>query len=94
MRLLLLILLLMAFILQYSYWLSDSGRPRVLELEAQIEKQKEINQILEARNEALRAEVEELKAGAGAQAIEERARADLGMIQEDEIFVRIVPGEK
>jgi len=92
MRLLLLLLVIVAATLQYSYWWSDSGRPRVLALEAQLAEQAEINQALKARNDALQAEVNELKGGeAGAQAIEERARADLGMIQEDEIFVRIVP---
>jgi len=95
MRLLLLILVLVALTLQYSFWFSDSGRPRVVLLESQLAEQQEINQVLQARNEALQAEVDELKAGAaGAQAIEERARADLGMIRDDEIFVRIVPATK
>jgi len=93
MRLLLLSLLIVVIVLQYSYWWSNNGRPRVVALKAQLAEQKEINQVLHARNEALHAEVEELKAGAGAQAIEERARLDLGMIQEDEIFVRIVPAQ-
>ncbi|HLR83097.1 MAG TPA: cell division protein FtsB [Paenalcaligenes sp.] len=93
MRLLSLILFLVTLTLLYSLWFSDSGRARVMDLESKLTEQKEINQALHARNEALRAEVQELKGGSGAQAVEERARLDLGMILEDEIFVRIVPAE-
>ncbi|HLR30793.1 MAG TPA: cell division protein FtsB [Paenalcaligenes sp.] len=93
MRLLSLILFLVTLTLLYSLWFSDSGRARVMDLESKLTEQKEINQALQARNEALRAEVQELKGGSGAQAVEERARLDLGMILEDEIFVRIVPAE-
>lgn len=93
MRLLSLILFLVTLTLLYSLWFSDSGRARVMNLESKLTEQKEINQALQARNEALRAEVQELKGGSGAQAVEERARLDLGMILEDEIFVRIVPAE-
>lgn len=93
MRLLSLILFLVTLTLLYSLWFSDSGRARVMDLESKLTEQKEINQALHARNEALRAEVQELKGGSGAQAVEERARLDLGMILEDEIFVRIVPAK-
>ncbi|HLS18098.1 MAG TPA: septum formation initiator family protein [Paenalcaligenes sp.] len=93
MRLLSLILFLVTLTLFYSLWFSDSGRVRVKDLENKLTEQQEINQALQARNEALLAEVQELKGGAGAQAVEERARLDLGMILEDEIFVRIVPAE-
>ncbi len=94
MRLLSLILFLITMMLLYSLFFSDSGRARVVDLEHKLIEQREMNQAMHARNEALRAEVQELKGGAaGAQAIEERARLDLGMIREDEIFVRIVPAE-
>lgn len=93
MRLLSLFLFLVTLMLLYSLLFSDNGRARVVDLEHKLTEQREINQALHARNEALRAEVQELKGGAGAQAIEERARLDLGMIREDEIFVRIVPAD-
>ncbi|MFN4148359.1 MAG: cell division protein FtsB, partial [Rhodocyclaceae bacterium] len=70
----------------YPLWLGKGGLIRVWELERQLAAQREINQQLEARNAALEAEVRDLKSGL--EAIEERARYELGLIKEGEVFVQ------
>ena len=62
------------------------------ELESQVAQQTEKNDQLKARNQTLRAEVIDLKTGS--EAIEERARAELGMIKNDEIFVQVIEAPK
>lgn len=89
MRLLFFILLVLTLSIQYPLWWGKSGWTRVTELRTQISSQKETNEALRARNNALAAEVVDLKTGT--QAIEERARAEQGMLKEGEIFVQIVP---
>ena len=81
------ILLLIAVFLQYPLWLGKGGWLRVWEVDAQLRAQREVNQRLEQRNAALDAEVRDLKSGN--EAIEERARFDLGLTRPDEIFVQI-----
>jgi cell division protein FtsB len=61
---------------------------RVWEVDQQIRAQREANRQLQARNSALEAEVRDLKAGV--EAIEERARAELGMTRQDEIFFQVL----
>lgn len=79
--------------LQYTLWLGERGLPEVWRKEAELERLEARVQRLEERNQELRAEVAELRSGG--QAIEERAREELGMIGEDEIFIRIVqPAEE
>ena len=74
--------------LQYKLWLDDGGIPEVLELEAEIETvQGEVN-TLQERNRALNAEVMDLKKGI--EAIEERARSEMGMIKKDEIYYQVI----
>lgn len=80
-------LLLLLILLQYSLWFGKGGLLRVAELERQLAAQRELNQQLEARNAALEAEVRDLKSGLAA--IEERARYELGLIKEGEVFVQI-----
>lgn len=87
MRLLLITLLLLTAITQYPLWWGKGGWQRVRELQARIEAQEEINEALTARNNALAAEVQDLTAGTDA--IEERARADMGLVHKDEIFVHL-----
>ncbi len=70
--------------LQYPMWLGKGGWFRVRELNAQVAAQQQTNAELKARNEALDAEVRDLKQGV--EAIEERARSEMGMIRQDEIF--------
>ena len=72
------ILLASLVALQYQLWLGDRGMPEVHRLEAEVERRVEDNARLEARNRRLAAEVHDLKEGL--EAVEERARTDLGMI--------------
>lgn len=89
MRLLVLVLALLTLITQYPLWWGKGGWLRVQDLQAQIATQQEANQVLAARNNALLAEVQDLKSGK--QAVEERARGELGMVREGEYFVQILP---
>ena len=78
----------MVVALQYPLWFGKGGWMRVRELERSLEQQHETNTRLKARNDALDAEVRDLKEGN--EAIEERARIELGMIKRDEIFYQVV----
>ncbi|HZH55727.1 cell division protein FtsB [Yanghanlia caeni] len=89
MRLLLIVLILLTAITQYPLWWGKGGWQRVRELEARLQTQQEINEALAARNNALAAEVQDLTAGTDA--IEERARTEMGLVHEDEIFVHLLP---
>ncbi|HLS43021.1 MAG TPA: cell division protein FtsB [Paenalcaligenes sp.] len=91
MRLLLLLLVVLNLITQYALWFGKSGWERVRETQARLDSQQETNEALQARNNALLAEVQDLKSGT--QAVEERARSELGMFHENEIFVQILPPE-
>jgi cell division protein FtsB len=84
-----LILAGLLFALQYPLWLGRGSLARVWELDRGLEQQRDANLKLKARNDALDAEVRDLKQGM--EAIEERARLELGMIRKDEIFYQVVP---
>jgi cell division protein FtsB len=75
-------------LLQYPLWLGKGSWSRVWEVDQQLRAQRETNQKLQSRNAALDAEVRDLKQGLDA--IEERARSELGMIKQDEIFFQIL----
>ena len=75
-------------LLQYPLWLGKGGWMRVWDLDRQTLAQKKVNTDLVRRNNGLEAEVRDLKNGLGA--IEERARFELGMIKDDEIFFQIL----
>lgn len=92
MRLLFLLLLLACIAIQYPLWKGDSGWLRVAELKEQLKEQHEKNKALLARNNAMKAEVQDLESGT--QALEDRARIEMGMINEGETLVQIlVPNE-
>jgi cell division protein FtsB len=74
-------------LLQYPLWVGKGGWLRVWDVDRQLQQQKEGNIKLEVRNAGLDAEVRDLKQGYDA--IEERARFELGMVKQDEIFVQI-----
>jgi len=81
-------------LLQYPLWLGKGGWLRVWEYDRQLQQQKEVTKKLEIRNAGLDAEARDLKQGYDA--IEERARFELGMVKQDESFVQIpekVPGK-
>jgi len=75
--------------LQYPMWLGKGGWLQVRETDRQLAVQREANLKLKARNAALDADVRDLKTGS--EAIEERARSELGMIRSDEVFFQIQP---
>jgi cell division protein FtsB len=76
--------------LQYPLWMGKGSWTKVWELERSLAQQRDTNARLKARNEALDAEVRDLKQGL--EAIEEHARLELGMIRRDEVFYQLVPG--
>lgn len=77
--------------LQFSLWLGDFGLVRYWQLEERVEAQAEVNERLEVRNRQLEAEVIDLKHGTDA--LEERARAQLGMVKEGEEFYQVIEEE-
>lgn len=89
MRLVLIILAVLLILTQFRLWHEVS---EVRSLRAMVEQQLEQNKVLMERNEALAAEVEDLREGLDA--IEERARAELGLIREGEEFFLIVDPEQ
>ncbi len=84
------VLLLVALLawLQWRLWFGNGGQREVEALRAQVAAQAHENQGLKQRNDALAAEVRDLKSGEAA--IEERARSELGMIKPGETFYRVV----
>lgn len=90
MRWLTLVFVLLIVLLQYPLWLGKGSWLRVWDLSQQIDKQKESNTTLKARNDTLDAEVRDLKQGYAA--IEERARSELGMVKQDEVFYQVMDG--
>ena len=76
--------------LQYPMWLGKGGWLQVRETDRQLAVQREANARLKARNAALDADVRDLKTGS--EAIEERARSELGMMKSDEVFFQLQPG--
>ncbi|MER2553008.1 MAG: cell division protein FtsB [Thauera sp.] len=82
-----LILIALVVLLQYPLWLGKGGWLRVWEVDRQLHAQREENLRLEQRNASLAAEVNDLKSGN--EAIEERARFELGLTRPGEIYVQI-----
>lgn len=87
-----LILVVLLLLLQYPLWFGKGGWLRVWEVDRQLADQREVNQNLEQRNAAMEAEVRDLKNGY--EAVEERARFELGLTRPDEVFVQIPRREK
>ncbi len=87
-RAVVIVLVVLLVILQYSLWFGDGGWHDMRWLAGKVATQRIENQTLEQRNRALAAEVEDLKQGN--QAIEGRARAELGLIKPDEVFYQVV----
>ena len=88
MRILTIVFAALIALLQYPLWLGKGGWLHVWEIDRQVSAQKDNNAKLRTRNDSLDAEVRDLKQGYDA--IEERARYELGMIKQDEIFFQIV----
>lgn len=91
MRLATIIIVIVIAMLQWPLWLGKGSWLTVWQLQEQLEHQRAANQKLIARNQSLTAEVRNLKTGFDA--VEERARSELGMIKPDEIFFQVLkPG--
>jgi cell division protein FtsB len=89
MRWLTMILLVLLVLLQAKLWFGEGGFREVQRLEVRVTAQLEENQVLERRNSELQAEVEDLRERLDA--VEERARSELGLIRDDEEFYQVVP---
>ena len=88
MRLILACLVALLLLIQYPLWLGKGGWLHVWDMDKQVAAaQKKIDD-LKARNAKLASEVVDLKEGTGA--VEERARYELGMIKENEVFVQVL----
>lgn len=88
MKILAAILATLFLALQYPLWIGKGSWMRVRDLDNQLAEQRAINARAKARNDALDAEVRDLKQGL--EAVEERARLELGMIKKDEVFYQLV----
>lgn len=84
-------LILLLLLLQYELWFSNGGIISTIKLKHRITQQKAENKILEKRNKVLMADIKELKEGN--EAVEGRARSELGMIKKGETFYQIVKHE-
>ena len=91
-RIIAVILLIFLSLLQYRLWFGKNNVPDYLALQDEITRQKADNAQLRQRNKLLYADTHDLKSGL--EAIEERARNELGMIKENETFFRLVPKKK
>jgi cell division protein FtsB len=81
-------LVIVLLILQWRLWAGEGGVSELRQLEEQLAAQQSENEALRLRNQMLENEVLDLKTGL--EAIEERARSDLGMTREDETFYRVI----
>lgn len=91
MRAITVVLLIFLSLLQYRLWFGKNSVPDYLSLEEEVARQKIDNEKLQQRNKLLYADTDDLKSGS--EAIEERARNELGMIKNGETFFRIIPNK-
>ena len=82
------VLVALIVLIQAPLWLGKGGWLRVAQLEDSVDKEKAKNGELESRNSTLAAEVKDLKQGT--EAVEERARYELGLVKRDEVFFQVV----
>jgi cell division protein FtsB len=82
------VLTVLLILIQYPLWLGKGGWLRVWELDRKLSAQRATNTALQQRNDGLEAEVRDLKNGY--EAIEERARYELGLVKNDEVFFQLV----
>jgi cell division protein FtsB len=92
MRILIILLVAVLLTLQYMLWVGDGSLAEVWQLQQKLTQQQAENKQLRERNDALRAEVRDLKQGLGA--IEERARNEMGMIKKGETYYQVIEGDK
>ncbi len=92
MRLILIVLAGLLILIQFPLWLGKGGWLKVWDLDQQVTAAQKKTEELKARNAKLASEVQDLREGT--EAVEERARYELGMIRENEIFVQILDPQK
>lgn len=88
MRWLIALLIVLLLVIQQRLWFGDGGLHEIKVREQEIAGREAVNARLRTRNAALQADVDNLKEGLDA--IEERARSELGMIRKDEIFYQVI----
>jgi cell division protein FtsB len=88
MRRISLLFVVLILLFQYPLWIGKGGWLKVWDLSRQVEAQKEVNLKTAQRNAVLDAEVRDLKQGT--EAVEERARSELGMVKRDEVFFQFI----
>jgi len=88
MKPIMILLTVILLLLQYRLWFSHDGMPSLLHLNRSVEIQRQDNAVLQERNQVLAAEVQDLKSGLDA--LEERARSELGMVKPGETFFQII----
>ncbi len=88
MKFILLSLAVILALLQYKIWLGDGGIPEMIKLQEAVSQAQLNVDNLKERNHALEAEVQDLKTGLDA--IEGRARSELGMIGEGEVYYQVI----
>ena len=88
MKLLTLLFITLIILIQYPLWFGRGGWVNVFDLQKKYQAQRAVNLELDRENDALRAEVNDLKRGTDA--IEERARDELGMIKKGEVFFEVI----
>ena len=91
MKIIALVLLILFIWLQYKIWLQDGGLPEVIQLQKEVVQVKTEVEKLQERNASLDAEVKDLKKGLDA--IEERARSEMGMIKQGEVYYQVIKPE-
>ena len=83
------VLIALLVVLQAQLWFGRGSLPDVMRLRQQLKEQKQHNQVAQLANERLGAELQDLKDGL--EMVEERARAEIGMVKPNEIFVQNPP---
>jgi cell division protein FtsB len=89
MRFFQIVLLCLAAFIQYRLWLGNNGIQDYTRIKSAVNSHQALNAKLSKRNKLLKADIEDLKLGL--EGVEERARLELGMIKENETFIRVLP---
>jgi len=88
MKLIIIALALLFLLLQYELWFANGGLVSAWHLKHSVSQQQQANQKLKQRNQVLKADIKDLKSGN--EAIEERARNDMGMVKKNETLYQVV----
>lgn len=89
MKVIIIALVALFAVLQYELWFQGGGIRSIWHMQASIQQQQQVNQKAANRNNALVADIKDLKSGD--EAIEERARTNMGLIKKGETFYQVVP---